>query len=102
MLLEVGIGLGEVAAAEESSVGGEGRGMRGGKHEVFRLVDEGPLGNGVAAPEEEYKACSLCRQGLNGSIGECLPSVTLVAASLVGADSEGGIKEQYPLDGPFT
>ena len=56
MLLQEGVGLGEMAAAEETAVGGKRRGMGRGEDVVLATVDELRFGDGVAAPEEEDDA----------------------------------------------
>ena len=99
---EVVVGLAEVVAPEEAAVGREGRGVGCGEHQVLGLVDECPLGDGVAAPEKEDESRALLAQCLDGGIGEGLPTVALVAASLMGTDGEGGVEEQHALMGPAT
>ena len=47
------VALREMAAAEESSVCRERRGMWGCEHEVFGAVYECRLANGIAAPQQE-------------------------------------------------
>ena len=49
---EDGVGLGEVAAAEEGAAG-EGRRVSGLQDDVFAGVDKGGFGAGVIAPEHE-------------------------------------------------
>ena len=59
--MQEGVGLGEMAAAEETAVGGERRGMGRGEDMVLATVDVLRHGNGVAAPEEEDDArCDGC------------------------------------------
>ena len=100
LLLQVAVGLREVAAAEEAAVGRQGRGVWGGEDEVLAGVDEGFLGDGIAAPEQEDESVATGGEFADGGIGELLPAVALVRACLVGADGEGGVEQQHPLVGP--
>lgn len=99
-MLQVGVGLREMPASEETSVGGQRRGVGRCEYEVLAGIDKGFLGDGVAAPEEEDDAAAALREFVDGCVGEGLPSVVLVTAGLVGTDGECGVEEQDALVGP--
>ena len=54
VLLQIGVGLREMAAAEEAAVGGERRGMRRGEHQMAGAVDNGAFFLGMAGPQHKY------------------------------------------------
>lgn len=67
---------------------------------VAAVVDELGFRYGVAAPEEEDYAGTPRREFGDGGIGEELPAVALMRASLMGSDGEGSVEKQDPLVGP--
>lgn len=99
---EVGVGLGEVAAAEEPVEGGKRRRMGGGEDEVARGVDEGGLGLGLGAPEHEDDVLLAFGDGTDDGVGEGLPAFPRVGEGGPGADGENRIEQENPLAGPGT
>jgi len=99
-LHEPGVGLGEVFAAEESFVGGEGRGVGGPEDEMFCFVDEGLFFLREFAPEEEDGVFFLRRDLCDDGVGEFGPADLGVAHGFVGPNGEGGVEEEYALFGP--
>ena len=98
--LEVLVRFAEVAVAEEAVVGGEGRGMGGGEHQVLAAVYEGAFALGVSSPEDEDEVFFPVGQQADDAVGKGLPAVALVRACLVGAYGEGGVEQQHALPGP--
>ena len=45
------------------------------EHAVLACVDEYLLVAGIASPKEEDDVRTVVRDGLDGSIGECLPTI---------------------------
>ena len=64
-LLEEGVCLGEVFAAEESVVGAEGRRVRGLEHQVFALVQHLGLLLCEGSPQDEHDVVPLLVQQVN-------------------------------------
>ena len=58
---EVGVGEREVVVAEESAVGGEGRGMGRGEDEMALPIDQGALALGMADAQQGQEAFPLRR-----------------------------------------
>ena len=98
--LEVLVRFAEVAVAEETVVGGEGRGMGGGEHQVLAAVYEGAFALGVGSPEDEDEVFFPVGQQTDDAVGKGFPTVALVRACLVGAYGEGGVEQQHALPGP--
>ena len=61
--------------AEESAVGGEGRGMGRGEDEVALPIDQSALALGVAAPEDEHEMVAAVGQAAHHGVGKLLPAV---------------------------
>ena len=78
LLLQQGVALREMAAAEEAPVGRQRRGMRSRKHMMPRRVDKPAFGNGIAAPQQEHNAVAMLGQRTDGSVCERLPAMPLM------------------------
>ena len=77
---EVLIGLGEMTAAVESPIDGQGTGMRGGEHEVLPTIDKRTFALRITAPKHEDEVRALLTQGSDGGIGEFFPTFVLMAS----------------------
>lgn len=78
-------------AAEEASVGGEGRGVYGLENEVLLGVDDRPFLLGVGAPKHKDEAVAFVGQLLDDAVGELFPSLVLVRCGLVGPYGQDGV-----------
>ena len=99
---EVGIGGREMSATDETAVGTEGTGVRGGENKMTLAVDELPLALGITTPEHKDEIFTLLIEGCDGSIGEFLPPFVLVAAGTVCLDRECSVEEQDSLFCPMS
>ena len=97
LLFQQSVALREVTATEESAIGRQGRGVGGGEDMMAATVDELCFLYGVASPKEKDNTLSPLREGLDGGVGEGLPSMPLVGTCLMGTYGEGGVEEEYSL-----
>ena len=100
LLLQYGVALREVTAAEETPVGRQWRGMRSRQHIVPRAVDILRLTDGKTAPQHKHNARAPLRQCLNGGIGKEFPTTMLVRTGLMRPNRQRGIEQQHALLGP--
>ena len=87
---EVVVGLGEGLAAEEASVGAEGRGMWRTEDPMALGVYEASLLLRIRPPEDEDKMLPLLSEELYRPVREVLPAPAVVAARSVSRDGEIG------------
>jgi len=100
VLLEVCVGAGEGAGAEEAGVSGEGRGVRRLNNQVLGAVNVGTFGPGIVAPEDKDEVLALCRERGDSGVSKLLPSPTLMTPGHARFDREGCVQEQHALCGP--
>ena len=97
---EVGVGGREMSTTDETTVGTEGTGVRGGEDKMTTAVDVLPLALGITAPKHKDQVLTPFVECGNSSIGEFLPAFVLMAACAVRLDGEGGIEQQGSLFRP--
>ncbi len=100
MLLQIVVAQGEVVAAEEPVVGREGRRMRTFEHAVFAPIDEHLLVAGVASPKQEDDVRTIGGKRLDGSVGECLPTLACMTVGHASLHGERSVEQQDALVGP--
>ena len=82
VLLQQGVGLGEVAATEKSTMRRQGAGMHRRQLVMDGIGDELGLALGVSAPQEEHHGGGFIVQLADHPIGELLPPLPLMAGGL--------------------
>src|SRR6478736_10028004 len=87
-------------ASDKPAMGGQRRRMRGLEHPMAAGVDQGALGLGIAAPQQEDQAFAFAVQMIDDVIGETFPALALVRAGQAALDREHGIEQQYALPRP--
>lgn len=74
--------------------------MDGLEHKMAAGVNQRRLATGISAPENEHQMVAVGRQGTYGGIGELLPSVALMACSLMRPDGQRGVEQKHALLSP--
>ena len=97
MLLEIGIGLRKMSAANEASIGTQWARMNGGKDQMLSTVDILPLALSITTPQHKNNIRSLIIKRLYCCICQFFPSFSLVATSPVCFHSKGSIEQQDTL-----
>ena len=98
--LQVFIGPAEVFVPEKSVVGRQRRRVGRGEHQVFASVNESSLLLCIRSPQDKDQVLPFFCQYADGRIGECLPSVALVRASLMRPYGQRGVEHEHALFGP--
>ena len=97
VLFQQDVGLGEMAAAEKASMGGQGTGMHRGQFVVDGVGNQLCLALGVGAPQEKHHGGGLIVQLADDTVGEALPSLPLMAGGLSLPHGEHRIEQQHTL-----
>lgn len=71
--------------------------MGGLQNTMSSSVDELPFALGITAPQHEYEMLALFVEGLDGSVGQFLPSFPLMAAGAVCFYGQRCVEQQYTL-----
>lgn len=79
-------------AAQEATMSGKRGRVWRLEDEVFVLVDQFGFFTGVRTPQEKDDVCALVTYFFNYSVGEGLPATTLMTASLLVVDGQGGVE----------
>ena len=74
--------------------------MGGLDDDVTGGVDEHPLLPGRRPPQDEHHGLGFGIDGGNDTVGEALPTLTLMRGRLMGAHRERGVQQQHALAGP--
>jgi len=97
MLDKVFVALDEMPIAHEASHGTQWAWVCALQDKVAALVDECGLPACWSTPKHKDKIVAPTIEGSNGSIGECLPTLTTMAKSLVLADGKTSVQEEHAL-----
>ena len=87
-------------AAEKASVSRQWRWMYSFEYQMFTAIDKRGFLASVTAPKHEYEVLFGVRQTRDNAVGEALPAMVLVRASLMCANCERGVEKQHALVGP--
>ena len=97
LLLQQLVALGEVAAAKEASMGGEGAGVDAGQEVVPAPVHHGCLLLRRGAPEEKHHAGEVLRDPGDDGVSQLLPALVLVGVGLALPHGEAGVQQEHAL-----
>lgn len=97
MLFQKSICCAEMFTSEKSSMGGEGRGMRGFEDNVFLCINESFLFLGMASPEEENEEIPLVWESFYDCICEYFPSLSRMRHWFSSSDRESRIEQEHAL-----
>ena len=97
LLLQQLVALGEVAAAKEASMGGEGAGVDAGQEVVPAPVHHGRLLLRRGAPEEKHHAGEVLRDPGDDGVSQLLPALVLVGVGLALPHGEAGVQQEHAL-----
>jgi hypothetical protein len=100
MLSQESICFAKMATAEESTVSGEGRGVRSLEDDMFCCINEGFLFLGVTSPQEENKKITFFGECFDNRISKIFPSFSCMRHRLPRSYSQGSIEEENTLFGP--
>ena len=99
MGFQILISFGKRAAAKKAVVGGERRRIGGFNDQMFGRINEGAFSLGVVAPKNEDQVFFFFGQPMDDSVGKKFPAFVLVRTGLMGADGQGGVKQEDALFG---
>ena len=75
--------------------------MRGLKHMMAGMINQGTLGPCKVSPQHEDYALTIVRDIFDDRISKLFPAYLAMGSSLSGTDGKDSIQEKYALRGPF-
>ena len=93
VFLQIGIGAGEVFAAEETAIGGQRRGVRRAEDKMAAAVDKRAFFLRVAAPKHEDNMFSVLVDLVDHLVGKAFPAQCRMGMRLPRADGQDGIEQ---------
>src|SRR5690606_38732231 len=95
------VGLRKMAAAEESAVCRQRRGMRRPEYTVAAGIDDLALLLRIAAPQQEHQSLALAVEHIHHMVGEAFPATALMGSGLALFYRQHGVEQQHPLPRPW-